>query len=195
MGIVDKIRALFGSETETETPPAEPLPPPVEVVPVDRRTRKRVNARPGTNALIVDDSKTVVVALRRMLESSGMNVSEAYDGEMALEMARARRPDLIFLDIVMPSMNGFAVLRKLRRDLFTNPIPVVMMSSNEQATEQFLACGIPADDFLAKPFSRRDVFSRIEELLDQEQVPHRRNGLLSSLNKPVAAPYGQSGMH
>lgn len=195
MGIVDKIRALFGSETETETPPAEPLPPPVEVVPVDRRIRKRVNARPGTSALIVDDSKTVVVALRRMLESSGMNVSEAYDGEMALEMARARRPDLIFLDIVMPSMNGFAVLRKLRRDLLTNPIPVVMMSGNEQATEQFLACGIPADDFLAKPFSRRDVFSRIEELLDQEQVPHRRNGLLASLNRPAAAPYGQSGMH
>jgi len=172
----------------------EPLPAPVEAIPEDRRMRKRVNARPGTNALIVDDSRTIVLALRRMLESSGMNVSEAYDGETAVEMAQARRPDLIFLDIVMPSMNGFAVLRKLRRDLLTNPIPVIMMSGNEQATEQFLACKIPADDFLAKPFSRRDVFTRIEELLDQEQVPHRRNGLLASLDQP-AAPYGQPGTH
>lgn len=194
MGIVDRIRTLFGSEGESEASVGEPLPAPVEAIPEDRRMRKRVNARPGTNALIVDDSRTVILALRRMLESSGMNVSEAYDGETAVEMAQARRPDLIFLDIVMPSMNGFAVLRKLRRDLLTNPIPVIMMSGNEQATEQFLACKIPADDFLAKPFSRRDVFTRIEELLDQEQVPHRRNGLLASLDQP-AAPYGQPGTH
>jgi twitching motility two-component system response regulator PilH len=172
MSIADRLRALLG-QGEPEAP-GRPLPGPTTVVPIDRRARQRINARHGTSALIIDDSKTVVVALRRMLESAGYIVSEAYDGAAGLDMARRRRPDLIFLDIVMPGINGFAVLRDLRRDPGTQLVPVIMVSGNEHATEQFFGSGIPADDFMKKPFSRLEVFARIEALLDERLVPQRR---------------------
>lgn len=172
MSIADRLRALLGRK-ERETPGA-PLPGPSVVIPIDRRTRKRVNARHGTSVLIIDDSKTVVMALRRMLETAGYIVSEAYDGTEGLDMARRRRPDLVFLDIVMPGMNGFAVLRALRREPATQAVPVIMISGNEHATEQFFGSGIPADDFMKKPFSRLEVFARIEHMLDEQLVPQRR---------------------
>jgi len=80
---------------------------------------------------------------------------------------------MIFLDIVLPGMNGFAALRLLRRDEQTRDIPIVMISGNEQATEQFYAQRIGADDFMKKPFSRAEVFARIERLLDADRVPKR----------------------
>jgi twitching motility two-component system response regulator PilH len=109
-----------------------------------------------------------------MLHPSGFKITEAYDGETGVALARASRPNLIFLDIVMPGMNGFAALRALRRDPLTQEIPVIMMSGNEHATEQFFGSRIPADDFMKKPFSRLEVFARIEGLLDAQLVPQRR---------------------
>ena len=82
----------------------------------------------------------------------------------ALAMARTELPDLIFLDIVMPGMNGFAVLRALRRDPVTHDIPIVMISGNLQATEQFYVQRFGADDFMKKPFGRGEVFVRIQHL-------------------------------
>ncbi len=171
MGIFDRIRDLLGGR-EGET--AEPLPTRAPVIPIERRTRQRIDARRGTSVLIIDDSKTIVVALTRMLQPGGFLISEAFDGETGVAMARASRPDLIFLDIVMPGMNGFAALRALRRDPETQEIPVIMMSGNEHATEQFFGSRIPADDFMKKPFSRLEVFARIQELLDEQFVPQRR---------------------
>lgn len=172
MGIIEAIRGLFGSKPPE--PEVEPLPTRPSVIPIDRRARKRVDARRGTRVLVIDDSRTVVVALRKMLSTGGFVISEAADGETGLEIAREEGPDLIFLDIVMPGMNGFGVLRALRRDLPTQSIPVIMMSGNEHAIEQFFGSRIPADDFMKKPFSRQEVFARIEGLLDERLVPRRQ---------------------
>ena len=139
----------------------------------ERRLRPRVSARAGTRILIVDDSATIVALLRKFLRQNHCVTLEAGDAETAVEIARAEHPDCIFLDIVLPGMNGFAALRILRRDPHTRDIPVIMMSGNEQATEQFYAQRIGADDFMKKPFSRAEVFARIERLLDAEQVPQR----------------------
>ncbi|HOV57845.1 MAG TPA: response regulator [Rhodanobacteraceae bacterium] len=139
----------------------------------ERREKPRVNAREGTRVLIVDDSSTIVTVLRRMLQQSGYSTLEAGDAEKGVEIALAERPDLIFLDIVLPGMNGFAALRLLRREPSTRAIPIIMMSGNEQATEQFYAQRIGADDFMKKPFSRAEVFARIERLLDASLVPKR----------------------
>ena len=70
-------------------------------------------------------------------------------------------------------MNGFAALRLLRRDPHTKNIPIIMISSNEQATEQFFGSRIGADDFMKKPFSRAEVFSRLERLLGKDALLHR----------------------
>ena len=174
MSLFDKFRSLLGGR---ETPPPPPQREAVltasSVIPIERRTRKRIDARRGTSVLIIDDSKTIVVALSKMLQPGGYLVTEAFDGETGVALARSTKPHLIFLDIVMPGMNGFAALRALRRDPETQEIPVIMMSGNEHATEQFFGSRIPADDFMKKPFSRYEIFFRIERLLDEHLVPRR----------------------
>lgn len=140
---------------------------------VERRKRARINAREGTRVLIIDDSKTIVTALKKFLRSAGYETLEALDAESGLEQLREQKPDLVFLDIVLPGMNGFAALRTIRRDPATRDIPVIMMSGNEQAMEQFFGTRIGADDFMKKPFSRYEIFFRIERLLDENLVPRR----------------------
>ena len=129
--------------------------------------------------LIIDDSATIVALLRRMMRQNDLVTLEAGDAEAGIEIARREVPDLIFLDIVLPGMNGFAALRALRRDPITREIPIIMISGNEQATEEFYVQRIGADDFMKKPFSRAEVFARVERLLDDQNKPRRIN--------PVAA--------
>lgn len=186
MSLFDKFRSLLGGR---ETPPPPPQREAVltasSVIPIERRTRKRIDARRGTSVLIIDDSKTIVVALSKMLQPGGYLVTEAFDGETGVALARSTKPHLIFLDIVMPGMNGFAALRALRRDPETQEIPVIMMSGNEHATEQFFGSRIPADDFMKKPFSRLEVFARIQGLLNDQLVPQRRLAVPPSSQTPA----------
>ena len=172
VGILDQLKALLGrpETAEVATPPTTAVTSDFSV---ERRKRARINAREGTRVLIIDDSKTIVVALRKFLRSAGYETLEALDAESGLEMLREQKPDLIFLDIVLPGMNGFAALRAIRRDPATRDTPVIMMSGNEQAMEQFFGTRIGADDFMKKPFSRYEIFFRIERLLDENLVPRR----------------------
>lgn len=157
---------------------------------VERRSRERVNAREGTRVLLIDDSPTIIAALKKFLRSAGYVTLEALDAETGLEIARTEAPELVFLDIVLPGMNGFAALRALRRDPQTRNIPIIMMSGNEQATEQFFGTRIGADDFMKKPFSRFEVFARIEPLLDEQLIPRRR--ILPTSNDENASPDGDN---
>lgn len=148
----------------------------------ERRRHARRNPCAGTRLLIVDDSGTVLSVLGRMLKQAGVVVTTAASGEDALASIQAQRPDAILLDIVMPGMDGFSVLRNLRRDPDTRDIPVIMMSGNEQATEQYYAQRIGADAFLRKPFGRSDVFTHLERLLDWQGRPARpHNGHATQL--------------
>lgn len=157
-------------------PAARPEPSPAQAAaPAERRKRTRVNARPGTKALIIDDSPTVVAALRKVLRSAGYETREALDAEHGLTLIAQEPPELIFLDIILPGMNGFNALRMIRKTPATQHIPVIMISGNEHATEQFYANRIGADDFMKKPFSRHEIFARIETLLDAQFVPRRRS--------------------
>jgi len=130
----------------------------------ERRAVPRSGEPKEAWVLVVDDSATIRAVLGKMLAQNGHVVLKAADGESALEIARTERPDLIFLDIVMPGMSGFAVLRALRHDLLTRDIPIVMISGNLQATEQFYVQRFGADDFMKKPFGRSEVFARIDNL-------------------------------
>ncbi len=141
--------------------------------PERREATARSGAKVGTRILVIDDSTTVLAVLRRYLEQNQYTVLEAETAEAGIQIARKEVPDLIFLDIVLPGMNGFTALRTLRREPGTKDVPVIMMSGNEQATEQFYAQRIGADDFMKKPFSRPELFARIERLLDADKVPKR----------------------
>lgn len=139
----------------------------------EQRSRKRTNARPGTRVLIIDDSPALVRELRRMTRQNAFEPIEALGSERGLELAFSARPQLIFLGIALQGQSGFHVLRTLRRDERTRDIPIIMMSSNAQATEADYVRRMGADDFMTKPFSRADVFRRIERLLDPALVPRR----------------------
>ena len=127
----------------------------------------------GARMLVVDDSATLRAVLGKMLEQEGYAVAAAGDGAQALELACGEPPALIFLDIVMPGMNGFAVLRALRHDPRTREIPIVMISGNQQATEQFYVQRFGADDFMKKPFGRDEVCRRIGRLVQAGRLAAR----------------------
>lgn len=170
VGLFDQFRSIFSQQAPK--PKAEVASNVSSLQ--ERRHRERRNPREGTTILLIDDSPTILTALKRILRSAGCVTLEALDAETGLEIAQNQKPDLIFLDIVLPGMNGFAALRNLRRETQTKDIPVIMISGNEQATEQFFGTRIGADDFMKKPFSRFEVFARIERLLDEQDIPRRQ---------------------
>lgn len=189
MSIFSQIRSILGKNENDALPQISPTqqksttPLPVTPAePVERRSRKRINTHKGRRILIIDDSPTIVGALRKMLRSAGCITLEAPDAESGLELIRKEKPELVFLDIVLPGMSGFAALRLMRRDPLTLHIPVIMISGNEQATEQFYVKRIGADDFMKKPFSRHEVFARIENLVEEKKLKQ----LLVPLEKPLA---------
>ncbi len=139
----------------------------------ERRGSERVRASLGARVLVVDDSATIRAVLGKMLIQDGYEVLKAEDGERAVDTAQTQHPDLVFLDIVLPGMSGFAVLRALRRDSRTRAMPIVMMSGNQQATEQFYVQRFGADGFVRKPFGRAEVFDAIRSLVQAGRMPAR----------------------
>lgn len=190
MSIFSQIRSILGKNEQEETaaPPGQvrktEAAPAIPGAPVERRSRKRINTHKGRRILIIDDSPTIVGALRKMLRSAGCITLEAADAESGLELIRKEKPELVFLDIVLPGMTGFAALRQMRRDPLTLHIPVIMISGNEQATEQFYVKRIGADDFMKKPFSRHEVFARIETLVEEKKLKQ----ILVADEKPASRP-------
>ncbi|MEO6968774.1 MAG: response regulator [Rhodanobacteraceae bacterium] len=147
--------------------------PPPDIKPVERRQAPRVQGSLGARVLVVDDSPTIRAVLGKMLSQDGYNVLKAPDGETAVTLAHSEKPELIFLDIVLPGVSGFSVLRTLRRDPQTKHIPIVMISGNLQATEQFYVQRFGADDFMKKPFGRAEVFERIRALVQSGRLAAR----------------------
>ena len=169
MGFMQKLMRLFGNAPAPDAALEEPTDG------TERRSKERKTACVGLKVLIIDDSTTIVALLRRMMRQNEFDTLEAGDAEKGIELARSEVPHLIFLDIVLPGMNGFNALRVLRRDALTKDIPIIMISGNEQATEEFYVHRIGADDFMKKPFARAEVFARIERLMDESGTPRRVN--------------------
>ena len=166
-------------------------------VPHDAPAPQRLRAPAGTRVLMVDDSPTMLAVLGRHLDHEGYATLKAADGESALEIARDEQPALIFLDIVLPGINGFAVLRTLRHDPLTRDIPIVMISGNQQATEQFYVQRFGADDFIRKPFGRQELTACIHKLVLTGRLPARdvvREIAKASLPEEGAAPTPMAGI-
>ncbi len=111
------------------------------------------------NVLIADDEKEIIKALRLFLEKENINVYEAYDGEMAYMIVRNYDIDLAVLDIMMPRMNGFEVLRRIRKD---SNIPVMILSAKVQLDDKVLGLDLGADDYITKPFEPLEVVARVK---------------------------------
>jgi DNA-binding response OmpR family regulator len=119
--------------------------------------------------LVVDDEQDLVWALRRMLIEEGYEVFTAYDGIQALTVARAHRPDLVVLDVIMHGMDGFAVCRRLRHDPMLSSVPVLFLSVRSDVEDRIKGLDEGSDDYLVKPFDARELKARIRALLRRSQ--------------------------
>ncbi|MFG0260253.1 MAG: response regulator transcription factor [Phycisphaerales bacterium JB041] len=115
----------------------------------------------GLNVLIIDDEWTIQQALHARLKANAFNVSMAGDGPSGLIAAAEHRPDVILLDLRMPDMDGFEVLRRLRASPGTASIPVIMLTANIQDVVKQQARRAGAADFLTKPYEASVVMDTI----------------------------------
>jgi DNA-binding response OmpR family regulator len=115
--------------------------------------------------LIVDDVATLATELRMRLAAAGYDVSVAADGEDALRQARARRPDLVILDLMLPGMPGDAVCRALRRDAATARLPILILSARVGEPERRRVLAAGADAFFTKPYDMTPLLDDIRSRL------------------------------
>ncbi len=112
--------------------------------------------------LVVDDEPKIVKLARDYLEKAGFQVLTAGDGNTALAMARAEKPDLIVLDLMLPGMDGLDVCRAIRRE---SDVPIVMLTARVEETDQVTGLELGADDYITKPFSPRALVARVRAVL------------------------------
>jgi two-component system response regulator VicR len=109
--------------------------------------------------LIVDDEKSIVDIVRYNLKKEGFETIEAFDGEQAVQLALNQKPDLIILDVMLPEMDGFTVLKKIRQTMST---PILMLTAKADEVDRILGLELGADDYILKPFSNRELVARVK---------------------------------
>ncbi|MDO8490424.1 MAG: response regulator transcription factor [Dehalococcoidia bacterium] len=135
-----------------------------------------------TSILVVDDDHGMRRLLRRSLELAGYDVVEAADGPTALDSARAKAPDLVLLDVMMPGMDGFEVCQQMRQN---SSLPIVMVTARGQDMEKVTGLDLGADDYITKPFGIDELLARVKAVL-------RRSTLRDEMPQP---PFEYDGLH
>ena len=125
----------------------------------------------GSTVLVVEDDQTLLGVLEYNLSKEGYEVIAVCDGEDALEAARARQPDLIVLDIMLPKMDGFEVCRILRKE---STAPIVMLTAKSEEIDKVVGLEIGADDYVTKPFSMRELLARVKAMLRRTEMLNDR---------------------
>lgn len=122
----------------------------------------------GERILVVDDEPQIRRALRTALTGHGYDVEIAEDGETALALLAARPADAVVLDLVMPGVDGFEVLRETRT---WSDVPVIVLSARGQEADKVRALDIGADDYLTKPFGMEELLARVRAVLRRKSTP------------------------
>lgn len=128
-----------------------------------------------TRILIVEDNRNLATGLRNNLEIEGYEVDVASDGTSGLALARSVTPDLIVLDLMLPGMDGYRVLRTLREDGVDTP--VLILSARGEETDKVLGFHLGADDYVAKPFGLLELLARVDALLRRAAASRAKNKL------------------
>jgi DNA-binding response OmpR family regulator len=133
-----------------------------------------VTAVDTTRVLVVDDDPNVAEVVARYLEREGYLVETVADGLVAVDRATADPPDLVVLDLMLPGIDGLEVCRRLRA---LAPVPVIMLTARGDETDRVIGLDLGADDYLAKPFSPRELTARVRAVLRRAQAPLPATGL------------------
>jgi len=118
--------------------------------------------------LIVDDDHDILDLVGFNLNKAGFRCLTASDGPGCLERIRLDSPDLVVLDVMLPGMNGFEILRRLRFDVETRQIPVIMLTAKGEEVDRVIGLELGADDYVTKPFSVRELVLRVERVLSRK---------------------------
>lgn len=124
----------------------------------------------ANKVLVVDDEKLIVKGIRFSLEQDGMEVSCAYDGEEALNMAKENEYDMILLDLMLPKMNGLEVCQQIRE--FSN-VPIIMLTAKGEDMDKIMGLEYGADDYVTKPFNILEVKARIKAIIRRTRKPEK----------------------
>ena len=112
--------------------------------------------------LVVEDERTIAEPIAARLRAEGFAVDVVHDGPSAVQAARTGRPDLVILDIMLPGFDGLEVCRRVQAE---NPVPVIMLTARDDETDLLVGLAVGADDYMAKPFSMRELAARVHALL------------------------------
>jgi two-component system alkaline phosphatase synthesis response regulator PhoP len=115
--------------------------------------------------LIADDEPSIVTSLEFLMRGCDYEVRVARDGEEALRMAEAFRPDVLLLDVMMPLCDGFEVCRRLRGNPATRGVRILMLTAHGRGAEMELGLALGADAYITKPFSNKDLVAKVQGLL------------------------------
>ena len=118
----------------------------------------------GKKVLLIEDEPNITEAIRFILSRDGFAVDTHADGSTALDAIRARAPDMVILDVMLPNRSGFDILRDLRAEAQTRDLPVLMLTARGQKRDRELAERYGASRFMTKPFSNADVLASVREL-------------------------------
>ncbi len=130
--------------------------------------------------LVVDDNKITTKLLNRYLTPAGFNVKEAYDGVECLEKVEEAKPDAIVLDVMMPRMDGYETVRRLKAEAENRNIPVVIVTALNDVANQVKAIEAGADDFLSKPIEDKLLIAKVR-LLTNLSLQRRQVAVLNEL--------------
>ena len=123
--------------------------------------------------LVVDDDSTISEVVARYLEGEGYAVDVALDGAEALERAKARYPDLVVLDLMLPRVDGLEVCRVLRTQ---GSVPIIMLTAKGEEMDRLLGLNLGADDYVTKPFSPKELVARVKAVLRRSLMPRTYDG-------------------
>jgi DNA-binding response OmpR family regulator len=121
----------------------------------------------GRRILVVDDEERMVRFIRLNLEHDGFRVAEAFNGTQAIDKVRSSLPDLVLLDVMMPDIDGFEVLKIIRE---VSSVPVIMLTAKGEEDDRVRGLELGADDYITKPFSPRELVSRVRAVLRRTEI-------------------------
>ncbi|MFT4513355.1 MAG: DNA-binding response OmpR family regulator [Planctomycetota bacterium] len=118
--------------------------------------------------LIIEDEKLIIVSTQMVLEAAGFRVESATNGEEGITQARTKAPDLILLDIMMPGIDGWETLTRLKRDAETSGVPVVIFTAREHSRGHQKSAEMGAADYFRKPFEPDELIELVEKHVGQQ---------------------------
>ncbi|MDD5748182.1 MAG: response regulator [Actinomycetota bacterium] len=125
------------------------------------------NAEKRIRVLIIDDDPGIIKVISLILETRGFETTEAKDGISGIEIAKRENPDVILLDIMMPELDGYEVIKRLKRDPDTWSIPVVFVTAKTTTEAMEMGTSLGASGYLTKPFHPEDLIAMIKEATKQ----------------------------